>query len=232
MTFLNTWRKMKRIKILIACEYSGTIREAFAKKGFETWSCDITDTDLPGKHITGDVRKVLKENWHLMIGHPPCTYLSFAAKKYWINPGRARKRIEALNFFLDLWEAPIEHICLENPLGIIDQVIEKHSQIIHPYYFGDSELKRTCLWLKNLPKLQFNLTDDLFYSRSSVDKPNPIYTDISGKKRYFVDANRGYQGEGNSFKIRSRSFPSIAEAMAEQWGNFLIHKYREHGERV
>lgn len=151
-------------------------------------------------------------SWDLLIGHPPCTFLSYAATAYWDRPGRAAKRIEALSFFLRLWEAPIGKICLENPLGIADAVITKHSQIINPYYFGDSDLKRTCLWLKGLPKLEYKMQSDLFGERTAVDKPEPIYVDkVTGKKRYFTDA-------GNCQKQRSKSFPGIAKAMAEQWG--------------
>lgn len=206
------------MKILIACEYSGIVRDAFTVIGHDATSCDLLPTESPGKHIEDNVLKHLNEDWDLMIAHPPCTYLSYAANKYFSTRGRAKKRIDALNFFRKLWEAPIEKICIENPLGMADAIIAKHSQIIHPYYFGEPHLKKTCLWLKNLPKLQYLHNDTLFEKKTAIEKPEPIYTDANGKKRYFVDATGGYHGEGNSFKKRSKTFTSIAKAMSEQWG--------------
>jgi hypothetical protein len=214
----------RRLKILVACEYSGTVREAFSQLGHDAMSCDLLPTEKQGKHYVGNVLDILKEGWDLMIGHPPCTYLSYAAKKYWNTPGRAHKRLEALSFFLTLWEAPIPFICLENPLGCADAVIEKHTQIIEPYYFGDPHKKRTCIWLKNLPKLRYTHSQTLFEKASAAEKPQPIYTDKSGKKRYFTDATGGYHGEGASFKKRSVTFPGIAAAMAAQWSDFILNK--------
>ncbi|HEX7906252.1 MAG TPA: hypothetical protein VF487_20400 [Chitinophagaceae bacterium] len=210
------------MRVLIACEYSGTVRDAFASLGHDAWSCDLLSSETPGNHFQCDVFEIINDGWDLMIAHPPCTYLSYAATKYWNQPGRARKRIKALEFFLNLWEAPINKICLENPIGVADAVITKHSQIIHPYYFGDSDMKRTCLWLKGLPKLEYVLQDDLFSMATATEKPEPIYVDKSGKKRYFTDTIGGYHGEGNSFKKRSKTFPGIANAMAMQWGGVFI----------
>lgn len=153
-----------------------------------------------------------------MIAHPPCTYISYAATAYWNQTGRPRKRLDALDFFLKLLEAPIEKICIENPLGCADNIIRKYDQIINPYYFGDPHLKRTCLWLKNLPPLTWTLHDTLFEKASGIEKPEPIYTDLKGKKRYFTDAISGRNGEGSSFKKRSVFWPGIAKAMADQWG--------------
>lgn len=206
------------MRVLVACEYSGTVRDVFIKKGHDAMSCDLLPTETPGPHYQGDVFDIINDGWDIMIGFPPCIYVSYAATKYWYTPGRARKRLAALTFFLDLWEAPIELICLENHLGCIDAVIEKHTQRIEPYYFGDRELKRTCLWLKGLPKLVHQKQDDLFGLATHTARPEPIYIDKSGKKRYITDATGGYHGDGNSFKKRSKTFPSIAEAMAEQWG--------------
>lgn len=206
------------MRVLIACEHTGRIRDAFTALGHDATSCDLLPAETPGKHYQGDVMDILNDGFDLMIAHPPCTFISYAATKYWDTPGRAGKRLKALNFFLALWEAPIEKICIENPLGCADAVITKHTQIIHPYFFGDNDLKRTCLWLKNLPLLQYKLKDDLFGERTATDRPEPIYIDKKGKKRYFTDSVGGYHGEGNSFKKRSVTFPSIAAAMAAQWG--------------
>lgn len=202
-------------RILVACEYSGIVREAFAAAGFDAWSCDILETEIPGKHIKDNVLDHLNDGWDMMIGHPPCTYLSFAANHVWYKEGRARKRLEALDFFLRLWEAPIEKICLENPVGIVDRVIEKHTQIINPYYFGDDEVKRTCLWLKGLPKLIHKKEDDLFNKKTHIDKPKPMYTRYDGKSIYFSEGKHG----GHE---RSKFFPSVAAAMAGQWSGTLI----------
>lgn len=208
------------MKVLIACESSGIIRDEFLKRGHDAISCDLLPTERKGPHYQGNIFDIINNGFDLMIGHPPCTYLSFAAKAYWNTNGRAQKRIDALQFFLNLWNAPIDKICLENPLGIIDAVIEKHSQIVHPYYFGGEHQKRTCLWLKNLPLLIFTKQNDLFSIASASEKPEPIYIDKkTGKKRYFIDSIGGAHGEGNSFKKRSVSFKEIGAAMAEQWGN-------------
>lgn len=153
-----------------------------------------------------------------MIAHPPCTYITYAATACWNDYGRAKLRLEALMFFNQLLTADIDKICIENPLGCADAVIRKNDQVINPYYFGDPHLKRTCLWLKNLPPLQYKLQNDLFGERTSTDRPKPIYTDVKGKKRYFTDALSGGNGTGTSFKKRSKFWPTIAAAMAEQWG--------------
>lgn len=210
------------MRVLIACEYSGIMRDAFAERGHEAWSCDLIPTEKEGPHLLGDVRQFLGscqannfKHWDLMIAHPPCTYLSYAATAYWDQPGRIKKRIEALELFRTLWESDIEKICIENPLGIADAVITKRTQIIQPYYFGDSDLKRTCLWLKNLPKLKYTMEETLFESATAVDKPSPLYVDKSGKKRYFTESIGGGKRQGHK---RSKSFEGIARAMADQWG--------------
>lgn len=204
------------MKVLVACEFSGIVRDAFAARGHDAWSCDLLPTERPGNHIQGDVLEILNDGWDIMIAHPPCTYISYAATAYWNRPGRARKRLEALTFFLDLWEAPIEKICIENPLGCADAAIEKHHQRVDPYFFGEAQRKRTCFWLKNLPLLTYRHKDDLFGLQTSCAAPEPTYVDKkSGKKRYFTDAVSGSTNGGHK---RSPSFQSIAKAMSEQWG--------------
>lgn len=202
------------MKVLVACEYSGIVRDAFTRAGADATSCDLLPTESQGKHYQGNVMDIINsENWDLMIAHPPCTYLSFAGGAYWNRPGREYKRLEALKLFADLLNAPIPKICVENPMGIADAVIRKHDQIIHPYYFGESEMKRTCLWLKGLPKLVHIKETTLFDFRTHTTKPSPIYVDYTGKKRYRTDSISG----GNYGKDRSRFFKGIADAMAEQW---------------
>jgi len=203
------------LRVLIACEYSGTVRDAFALRGHFAMSCDLLPTESAGPHFQGDVFKIINDEWDLLIACPPCTYISYAGTAHWNNPGRCEKRLEALEFFRKLWEAPIEKICIENPKGCASPTIAKYSQEIQPYYFGDEQLKTTWLWLKRLGKLQHFEQDTLFSSRTHTEKPGPDYVDESGKKRYFVDAMKG----GNDrAKNRAKFWPGIANAMAQQWG--------------
>jgi len=223
-----------KIKILIGCEYSGTVREEFNKLGFDAWSCDILPTDQPGNHIQDDIFNIVNNNWDLFICFPPCTYLSSAGlylcdiKQYGKKAiERIKKRNMAINFFLDLYSLPIKYMCLENPLGHISANILKPSQIIHPYYFGEPHLKRTALWLKNLPNLEYRLIDDLFGSSTAIKKPDPTQTTICKKtgkikNRYFTDSI-----VNNTIKTahtRNKTFVSIAQAMAQQWGEFIINE--------
>lgn len=204
----------KRLKVLVACEFSGRVRDAFQALGHDAWSCDLLPTETPGKHIVGDVMQVINWNWDLMIAHPPCTYLSYAATKYWNKPGRAELRESSMQFFMAMVNAPIPMICVENPVGYPNTVYRKPDQIIQPYYFGDKFLKRTCLWLKGLPKLWYWEQDDLFGKRTATDYPQPVYVENkNGKKknRHWTEATSGGQA-------RSMTFYGIANAMAQQWG--------------
>ena len=198
------------MKILIAYEYSGIVRDAFLKKGHDAMSCDLLPTESPGPHYQGDVIDILNDGWDMMIARPPCTYLSYAATRVWNEPGRVYKRIEALKFFADLWEAPIKKICIENPKGCASPVIAKFSQEIHPYFFGDQEVKRTWLWLKNLPFLSHHENENLFEQKTHVQKPKPAWNK-NGKKEYYTYKKRNP-------KDRSKFWPGIAQAMADQWG--------------
>lgn len=151
--------------------------------------------------------------YDMMIGHPPCNYISYAGTAHWNRPGRVFKRLEALYFFAKLWEAPIPLICLENPKGCASPTIAKYSQEIQPYYFGDPQIKTTWLWLKGLPLLNYKMEDDLFGPATATVRPEPISIDNTErqKKRYFTDSIRDQ-------KERARFWPGIANAMAEQWG--------------
>ncbi len=203
------------MKILIACEESQAVTIEFRKLGHEAFSCDIQDCSggHPEWHIVGDaIYEAYTGKYDMMIGFPPCTYLTYAGTRHWNNKGRLDKRLKALTFFAKLWQAPIKKICLENPKGCASPVIAKYSQIIQPYYFGDSEQKLTCLWLKNLPLLIHTEYDDLFTKQTHVEKPKPYGILSTGKKIYFCD------GKTRDPKIRSKTFPGIAKAMAEQWG--------------
>ena len=203
------------MNVLVACEYSGIVREAFKLKGHNAWSCDILDTDIPGNHIKDNVLNHLNENWDLMIAHPPCQYLSYAANKYWNRPGREMKRQKAFSFVKKLYESNIKKIAIENPVGYLNTVWIKPNQIIKPYYFGDNYQKNICLWLKNLKPLMHFKTTDLFNNQTHIKKPEPIYIEKSGKKRYNTDAVSGCKKDAS--KERSKFFPGVAKAMADQW---------------
>lgn len=190
------------MKVLIACEFSGIVREEFKKKGHDAFSCDLLNSEIPGKHIKKDVKEILNDGWDLMIAHPPCTYLASSGlhwnKKF---PERNKQTELSLLFVKMLLDAPIKRIALENPVGCISTRIRKPDQIIQPYQFGEDASKKTCLWLKNLPLL----------------KPTKIII----KERY---ANQTPSGQNklapspDRWKDRSRTYKGIAEGMAEQWG--------------
>jgi len=208
------------MKVLIACEFSGIVREAFKAKGHDAWSCDLLPTEILGQHIRDDVLKHLNDGWDMMIAHPPCTYLSYVGMRHWNKPGRAEKRVEAMQFFMRFIRANIPRICVENPLGYPSQVFRAPDQIIHPYYFGDPFQKRTCLWLKGLLPLRYALRDNLFESATAVPKPEPLYIlqgeKGKGKKIHWVEGIAGLSKVERQ-KARSRTFPGIARAMSEQW---------------
>lgn len=194
------------MKVLVACEFSGIVREAFAKRGHDAWSCDLLPTEIPGNHIQGDVLEIINDGWDLMIAHPPCTYLCRnSAKLLETQAGRYEKMINSANFFLSLWNAPIERVCIENPVMHKQGYLEigmKWTQTIQPWQFGHDYSKRTCLWLKNLPPLEPTNIVELTY----ITTPN-------GYK-----ATRGWYEMPRNSKARSRTFSGIADAMAEQWG--------------
>lgn len=181
------------MKVLIGCEQSGVVRQAFAARGHDAWSCDLMPAwDSSSKHIIGDVIDVAYAGgWDLMIAHPPCTYLSYAGARWNNVPGRTDKQQTALLFFRVLLAAPIEKIALENPRGLASKFIRKPDDVIEPYEFGHSVSKRTYLWLKNLPPLMRTLL-------------NP-------------DFQRGWT-ENQHGIARSITFEGIADAMAAQWG--------------
>jgi hypothetical protein len=188
--------KTKRMKVLIGCEKSGIIREAFVARGHDAWSCDILPTDIPGNHLQCDVREVLEKGWDLAIFHPPCTYICFSGIRWNVgNPERMRKHDESLDFVRLLLNAPIPRIALENPVGVITRHIRKWDQKIQPWQFGHEETKAHCLWLKNLPTL--------------------VPTKIMERRLPVVHMDPGGYGRAER---RSRSYKGIGEAMADQWG--------------
>ena len=195
------------MKVLVACEYSGIVRDAFSKKGHEAWSCDILPTENPGNHIKGDVLEHLDKGWDLMIAHPPCTHLAVSGAR-WFTEGKKpwSLQIEALDFVRKLLDAPIDKIALENPVSVISTKIRKPNQIIQPFQFGHDVSKKTCLWLKNLPNLK----------PTKIVKP-----DIIEKNGYKMSRHNWETFKLPSKirgKVRSRFYEGIANAMADQWG--------------
>lgn len=194
------------MRVLIACEFSGTVRDAFIANGHDATSCDLLASDTPGPHIQGDVRQVIcGGGYDLLIAHPPCTYLC-SSGLHWNTrrPERAALTEEALEFIRVLLDAPIQAIALENPIGCISSRIRKPDQIIHPWQFGHDAAKATCLWLKNLPPLV--PTDELPGGRAAR-RANQT---ASGQNKLGPSADR--------WKLRSLTYPGIAAAMARQWG--------------
>jgi hypothetical protein len=196
------------MKVLIACEYSGTVRDAFIARGHDAVSCDLLPTDTPGPHYIGNVQDILADRWDMMIAHPPCTYLC-SSGLHWNTrrPGRAQMTEDALEFVRILMDAPIPRIAIENPTGCISTRIRKPEQMIHPYQYGHDASKKTCLWLKNLPLLR------------PTEYVEPRIVD--GKNRW---ANQTDSGQNrltpspDRWKIRSETYKGIARAMANQWG--------------
>lgn len=196
------------MNVLVACEYSATVREAFKARGHNAWSCDLLPTEIEGQHFQGDVFDFLyEEEWDLMIAHPPCTYLSVSGL-HWNKrvPDRAAKTEEALEFVRRLMNAPVPRICIENPVSCISTRIRGPDQIIQPYNFGHDASKKTCLWLRNLPLL----IPTKYIPPRLVD----------GKPRWGNQTDSGQNVLGPSkdrWKERSRTYEGIAEAMAHQW---------------
>ena len=180
------------MRVLVACEFSGTVRDAFAALGHDAWSCDLLETERPGNHIVGDVLAVLNDGWDLMIAHPPCTHLAVSGARHLHR--KQAEQAEALSFVRVLLDAPIPRIALENPISIISSRIRKPDQIVQPWMFGHGETKATCLWLNGLPKLT----------------PTDV---VNGREARIHRMPPG----PNRWRERSRTFPGIAAAMAQQW---------------
>ena len=202
---------MGKQKVLIACEFSGRVREAFRKRGFDAWSCDLLPAEDGSKHhIQDNVLNILEDGWDLMIAHPPCTYLANSGvrwlwqdSRYMTAETRWEKLYESAKFFKQLLHAPIPHIAIENPIPhkyALQIIGVKYTQIIQPYQFGEPYSKATCLWLKNLPKL----------------KPTKIIPKNQVKQQVWKEPP-----SPERWKNRSRTYKGIAEAMAEQWGSYI-----------
>ena len=183
-------------RVLVACEFSGIVRDAFISNGHEAMSCDLLPTDRPGTHYQGSVLDVIDDGWDLMVAHPPCTHLAVSGARWFAD--KQVEQAEALDFVRLLLDAPIAHIALENPISIISSRIRKPDQIIQPWMFGHGETKATCLWLKSLPKLEATSIVDGREARVHRLPPS-----------------------ADRWKLRSITYAGVADAMADQWGMFI-----------
>lgn len=181
------------MKILIACEFSGIVRDAFINKGHDAWSCDLLESEIPGPHLQCNVLDIIENGWDMMIAHPPCTHLAVSGARWFKD--KQNEQQKALDFVVKLFNNIIPRIALENPISIISSRVRKPDQIIQPWQFGHGETKATCLWLKGLPKLL----------------PTNI---VDGREQRVHNMSPG----PNRWRERSRTFTGIADAMANQWG--------------
>ena len=200
----------KKLKVLVACEFSGTVRQAFNSHGdhIDAWSCDLLPTDVEGPHIQGDVLKILNnQDWDLVIAHPPCTFLTVSNAKNWAELQANGKQQAAIDFVEAIYYSKCPHICLENPVGALStrSRLGKASQYIQPYEFGHPEQKKTGLWLKGLPKLK-----------------GTKFIDVSGLPKKEVQRLHYLGPSKDRWKLRSTTYKGIAEAMATQFSDYLL----------
>lgn len=196
------------MKILIACEFSGTVRDAFAKLGHDVWSCDLEPSEQFGNHYQGSVLDIINNGWDMMIAHPPCTHLAVSGARHFAKKIADGRQQQGIDFFMKLANSNIPKYAIENPIGIMSTLWRKPDQIIQPYQYGHGTTKATCLWLKGLPLLK---------PTNIVDK-GEVITFKSGKRmsKWFYDSSRLKPKERE--KMRNKTFEGVANAMAEQWG--------------
>ena len=206
------------MKILIACEESQAVTKEFRKLGHEAYSCDIQECSggHPEWHIMGDIMEVLDRGWDMMIAFPPCTHICVSGARHFEQKRKDGRQQQGIDFFMAMINAPIEKIAVENPVGIMSSHHRKPSQVIQPYYFGDDARKTTCLWLKNLEPLEHKEKSDMFGEKTWVEPT--IVTCANGKTFSAWEYKIASLPVGDRGKLRSKTFPGIAKAMASQWG--------------
>jgi site-specific DNA-cytosine methylase len=224
------------MKILIACEESQAVCKEFRQLGFEAYSCDILDCSggHPEWHIKDDILKVINDKWDVMISFPPCTHLTVSGAMHFAQKRKDGRQQQGIDFFMAMINAPIKHIAVENPIGIMSKNYRKPDQIIQPYYFGDPFQKTTCLWLKNLPKLYHNKEPNLFDNEITHVENNKDYKTwickktgkIKRQQMWYYEALINAKTKEERSTIRSKTFHGIAKAMAIQWGDFLTNKHK------
>ncbi len=206
------------MRVLLACEMSGRVRDAFRALGHDAWSCDILCSADSRHHIRADVLTQLGAGWDMMIAFPPCTHLCVSGAAWFEKKRRDGRQAAGIEFFTQMIEAPIERIAVENPVGIMSNLYRKPDQIIQPWWFGDAETKATCLWLKNLPPLVPTNEVEPDYAR---DKNGNHYRDAKGKRYSKTHFMAGRKDDWKRKMIRSLTYPGVANAMAQQWSHVL-----------
>ena len=209
------------MKVLVACEFSGAVRDAFIRGGHEAMSCDLLPNETPGPHYQGDIFDVVDDNWDLMIAFPPCTYLTLTGNK-WFKPEfserfptRQQDRKDAIEFFMKLANLPIPKIAIENPIGVMSRIYRKPDQIIQPWQFGFPTTKATCLWLKGLPTLK---------PTNIVDKGEVVISKSGNRmSKWYYETSKLPLKDGTRAKARSVTFQGVADAMADQWGTEKVN---------
>ena len=196
------------MKVLVACEFSGTVRDAFAKLGHDAWSCDLEPSETPGNHYQGDMFDIINEGWDLMIAHPPCTHLAVSGARHFEKKRADGRQQEGIDFFMKVINAEIPRMAVENPIGIMSSIYRKPDQIIQPWEYGHEVTKATCLWLKRLPLLK----------PTKIVEKGKIWTAKSGKQMSHWYYESSCLPPKQREKMRNKTFQGIADAMAEQWG--------------
>jgi len=207
------------MRVLVACEESDEVRSRFEAKGHNAWSCDLQENrKQQAKHYKGSVFDIINDGWDMMIAFPPCTHLATSGAAWFEQKRKDGRQKEGIDFFMAMINAPIEKIAVENPMGIMSTHYKRPSQIIQPYYFGDEVQKTTCLWLKNLPPLYHNAVPNLFDHFVTHVGKGEFVVAKSGKKMSKFHADAWSLPPAERSKARSKTFPGIAQAMADQWG--------------
>jgi hypothetical protein len=222
---------MKTVRVLVACEESQAVTIELRKLGIEAFSCDIQPCSggYPEWHYQQDVFEVINMGWDMMIAFPPCTHLALSGSMHFAKKRADGRQQQGIDFFLKIANAPIERIAIENPMGIMGKIYRPFDQVIQPYYFGDGFTKTTCLWLKNLPKLQHFKQKDLFNDQIThvETEERHFWTDgktgkLKSQPMWYYQALMTAKTNEERSKLRSKTFPGIAKAMAEQWGKYLL----------
>ena len=208
------------MRMLAACESSGRVRDAFAARGWDAWSCDLEPSETPGQHIQGDILSVFEwSGWDLVIAFPPCTDLSLAGAVHWKAKQADGRQQRAADFFMRMWHAPAPHVAIENPRGYMAKYWKKPNQIVEPWWFGDPYAKKTCLW-KTIP-LPDLVPDKPVEPTGRVATGGGSWRVDKAAGRAAMSAYEDSEGRRNRARVRSRTFPGVARAMAEQWGAHL-----------
>jgi hypothetical protein len=221
------------MRVLIACEESQAVCIEFRKLGIEAFSCDIQECSggHPEWHYQEDIFKVIDKGWDLMIAFPPCTHLAISGAAWFEEKRKDGRQQEGIDFFMKIANAPIDKIAIENPVGIMSNIYKKPSQVIQPFYFGDKAQKTTCLWLKNLPLLYHNDKPNLFDSEVTHTSNGEFFEWVDGKTGkikkqplWYYKAFTESKTKEQRSKLRSKTFPGIAKAMANQWGSYILNE--------